>query len=507
MPGRRRLIASSALLVASGLPLLTGCSPEPEAGAAEHPAVGSASSPTTTDRASVTSPTSSTTSSTSSTTSTAPAATTTLPPTFTDRFAAAVDDVGMEAAATPIPDSARDSVARLWLLLGRPPTEDELQAGVRAIVVEGRPLTSLADLLLRSPESVLPEPEAPPLEFVSALFAAVHERPGTAAELTPLVRQLERGAAPGAMVVLFTESPAAVQRTGTLPPGLFPTLELVGVGRVTSDSVLRLYTGLLGRFPTRAELTAGVERVRSGRHLAALADELIASSEYRGDRGDTTDQAFVDDLYTDVLGRPADRAGVAYWAAQLELGVSRGAVAAALTESPEYVERTGTEPPPPAPPVVPGDGVLAVGDSVMLGALHALEDAIPGIVVDAKVSRQFDEGLSIVSALAEQGVLPDTVVFHLGANGSVGGDRCDELLTLLAGHRVVLLNVRVPRPWEAPNNELLAACAQRHGAQLVDWHSGATGLAADGVHIGPEGARQYAALVAAALAEPAVAVP
>ena len=61
--------------------------------------------------------------------------------------------------------------------------------------------------------------------------------------------------------------------------------------------------------------------------------------------------------------------------------------------------------------------------------------------------------------------------------------RCDELMDLLAGKRVVLVNVHVPRPWEAPNNDVLAACAARHGAVIVDWHTNATGLAPDGYHL------------------------
>ena len=32
-------------------------------------------------------------------------------------------------------------------------------------------------------------------------------------------------------------------------------------------------------------------------------------------------------------------------------------------------------------------------------------------------------------------------------------------MDLLAGKRVVIVNVHVPRPWEAPNNDVLAACA------------------------------------------------
>ena len=62
-----------------------------------------------------------------------------------------------------------------------------------------------------------------------------------------------------------------------------------------------------------------------------------------------------------------------------------------------------------------------------------------------------------------------------------------------------LVNVHVPRPWEAPNNDVLAACAARHGATIVDWHTNAVGLAPDGYHLGGLGTAAYATLIAAAV--------
>jgi hypothetical protein len=486
------------------LPLLAACSPDPEAGALEHPSstVGATAPPTPVPATMPTS-TEDVTDTTTSSTTTVPAPTTVRPPTLAERFRAAVDAVRVEVVATPIPDHARDSVARVFLLLGRPPSPDELQAGIRAIVVEGRPLTSLADLLLRSPESEVPAPEAPTDRFVSELWQQVTGERATSAQVATWTRQLENGTSPGSMVVAFTESRPAVARTGTSSPRAFPALELDGVDRTTSDSVLRLYTGLLRRFPTHAELAGGVERLREGTPLAAIADEIVESGEYRARRPETAPEDVLRGLYRDVLGRAPDESGMAVWTALLERGSTAGEIAVGFTESPESVKRTATAAPDRATVMVSGDGVLALGDSVMLGAIDALRRSIPGIAVDAEVSRQFDTGLSIVRRLAELDALPDTVVIHLGSNGHVSTASCDEIMSLLAGGEVVVVNVRVPRAWESGNNRVLAACAERHGARLVDWHEGATGLAADGVHIGPDGARQYAALVAAALAEQA----
>ena len=43
--------------------------------------------------------------------------------------------------------------------------------------------------------------------------------------------------------------------------------------------------------------------------------------------------------------------------------------------------------------------MTAIGDSVMLGAKGALEAKIPGIHVDAAVSRQFGNGIDIIRQL------------------------------------------------------------------------------------------------------------
>jgi hypothetical protein len=122
------------------------------------------------------------------------------------------------------------------------------------------------------------------------------------------------------------------------------------------------------------------------------------------------------------------------------------------------------------------------------------------VAIDAKVGRQFSEGVQILRTLAALGTVPGTVIVHLGTNGAVSAERCDKLMDLIAGKRVVLVNVHVPGPWESPNNDVLAACAARHGASIVDWHTNAVGLAPDGYHLGRSGPDAYATLIAAALA-------
>jgi hypothetical protein len=156
---------------------------------------------------------------------------------------------------------------------------------------------------------------------------------------------------------------------------------------------------------------------------------------------------------------------------------------------------------PASPP--PAAGVLAIGDSVMLGSAPALQAAIGGVEVDAVVSRQFHDVPGLVASRAAAGLLPATVIVHLGTNGTVRASDCDALLHNLGDRKTILVNNKVPRTWETGNNAELAACASRHGARLVDWYGASVGrpdlFAPDGYHPRGEGRQLYASAIAAAL--------
>jgi hypothetical protein len=168
---------------------------------------------------------------------------------------------------------------------------------------------------------------------------------------------------------------------------------------------------------------------------------------------------------------------------------------------------TSLAPPPPTVPTTlgPPPRVTAVGDSVMLDASAALIQKVSGIWIDASIGRLFPSGLADLTALQGAGRLGPEVVVHLGTNGILTSGQFDQLLKLLQGeHRVVVVNVSVPRPWEGPVNDVLAAGVTRWpNAVLADWHAVATAhpqiFWSDGVHLRPEGAQLYATLIAGAL--------
>jgi acyl-CoA synthetase (AMP-forming)/AMP-acid ligase II len=161
---------------------------------------------------------------------------------------------------------------------------------------------------------------------------------------------------------------------------------------------------------------------------------------------------------------------------------------------------------PPGPGFNAGQ-VTAVGDSVMLDYQDPLKTAIPGINVDAAVSRQWSDGEGILQSLKSGGQLGGDVIVGLGTNGPITDSEFDSMMTILGGaSRVVFVNVHVDRPWQDPNNAVLASGATRFpNAVVADWATLAAQnpgwFGSDGTHLaidGP-GAVALAQLVATTL--------
>ena len=149
--------------------------------------------------------------------------------------------------------------------------------------------------------------------------------------------------------------------------------------------------------------------------------------------------------------------------------------------------------------------VLAIGDSVMIGAATQLQEAIPGVAIDAAQGRQAWSAADILQPYVASGRAGGIVVIHLGNNYTFTPQVLDEIMQVLAGVRkVVFVNVKVPRPWEAATNAALAAAPGKYaGTALVDWYAASANhpeyFWEDGMHLRPEGAAVYAKLIAAAI--------
>ncbi len=179
--------------------------------------------------------------------------------------------------------------------------------------------------------------------------------------------------------------------------------------------------------------------------------------------------------------------------------------AAPPTATPAPATPTATH--PQRRPAITGR-VIAIGDSVLIGAAEEIQKALGQVGIDAAQGRQVQAIIETLRARRAAGQLGEVVVVQAGNNGTLSAKQFDEMMALLADVRlVVFVNVKVPRPWEAPNNKVLAEGVQRYpNAVLADWHAASAGHPElfwdDGIHLRPEGAKAYAVLVAEALATP-----
>ncbi len=162
-----------------------------------------------------------------------------------------------------------------------------------------------------------------------------------------------------------------------------------------------------------------------------------------------------------------------------------------------------TTAPPAVPTRSPGTGIqpVALGESVMLGALTNLRAG--GFFIDALQSRQGTEMATLVETMRAADQLGSVVVIQIGTNGSVSANDLKRIMTQLPPDKtptVVFLTVRVPRKWQDGNNMLITALPSQYpNVKVLDWEAASfsTKLCADGIHIacGGGAAQYYANLI------------
>jgi peptidoglycan/LPS O-acetylase OafA/YrhL len=168
---------------------------------------------------------------------------------------------------------------------------------------------------------------------------------------------------------------------------------------------------------------------------------------------------------------------------------------------------------PPPPPSAPGSNIDAVGDSVMLASAPELQQAYPGMNIDAVVSRQMSSLPGIVQSLISTGQLRQILVVGLGTNGPIAETTLQQVRTMLGPNRqMVVINVEEPRVWEGEVNSTLSTFANDYeNVELSDWYDAITPhisiLAHDHIHPGPAGGRIYTATLQAALSRLAALPP
>ena len=196
-------------------------------------------------------------------------------------------------------------------------------------------------------------------------------------------------------------------------------------------------------------------------------------------------------------------------AAQQAIAVGTGYLSAPSAVPATAVGAPTQDPSPEQADPFTGGEVVVVGDSVTIAAAPSLEADLPGVAVNAEVSRSVYAALPALQAMDAGGARP-CVVIALATNGSVETDQLDAILSYLGPDRgLVLVTAHGPArtTWIPPANETIRAFARAHPDQVAvaDWDAAVAArpdlLLDDQVHPVPEGGELYAQTVTDAVAD------
>ena len=169
---------------------------------------------------------------------------------------------------------------------------------------------------------------------------------------------------------------------------------------------------------------------------------------------------------------------------------------------------------PPTILTKPVIDTLALGESVMQGALSALTGA--GVNVDAQESLQAKGMIAKLQADLATYDVTNAVVIQVGTNGPVTAAQYDELATIVANvPKVFFMTVKAPKDWIAPNNAIIAALPSKYpNVQVIDWATAGAQIEGElsssdgGIHLNSGTAiRYYSNLILGALGKAQIPNP
>ena len=152
-----------------------------------------------------------------------------------------------------------------------------------------------------------------------------------------------------------------------------------------------------------------------------------------------------------------------------------------------------------------GSEIDAFGDSMIVGASHALRYYLPKIRMDAKSNRRWSAAPGRVEARGDS--LRRAVVLSFGTNAGTDAEVLERTLDAIGPDRMVVV-VTLHGPFsriEQDNAALRALVADRPNVRLADWDAALAGtsgqLQPDGIHPSLKGSHLYAKTVRSAFAE------
>ena len=151
-----------------------------------------------------------------------------------------------------------------------------------------------------------------------------------------------------------------------------------------------------------------------------------------------------------------------------------------------------------------GDEIDIFGDSMVVGAVPALEYYFPGVQIDAKSNRQWSAGLDAVDEAGSS--LRRAVVLAFGTNAGTDPETVEKVLDEIGEDRmVVIVTLHADRlsRIDEDNAALREIAKERPNVALADWDAAvsAEDLQPDGIHPSLGGAHTYAATIRQAFAD------
>lgn len=240
---------------------------------------------------------------------------------------------GVEAIDMPSNRALADQVERLYRAYFLRDPDSGGFAHWRSRRAAGQSIESISSVFASSQEFQNRYGSLTNSEFVTLVYDNVLHRAPEADGLAFWTGRLDAGASRGEVMVGFSESTEYVASTGTVAPNSSET-----------GGVFRLYWAFLERDPDLAGLCFWARRLETGTTLQDVADSFASSVEFINKYGQLSNSEFVNLVYQNVLGRPADPDGLAFWTGRLNAGASRGEVMVGFSESTENVLRRGVLP-------------------------------------------------------------------------------------------------------------------------------------------------------------------
>ena len=146
--------------------------------------------------------------------------------------------------------------------------------------------------------------------FVRALSVDFLDRPATEDEVRRHTATMASGGSRASVVAAYAESDEWV-----------------------SALVTGYYESALGREPDEGGLRYWIDRIAAGMTPAAVASNFYGSAEYYAASGSS--EAWVSDLYHEIVRREPDAEGLAHWSGEADDGVALAAIASSFYASPE----------------------------------------------------------------------------------------------------------------------------------------------------------------------------